>query len=633
MNFQSVIAIFCIVWTTTTFLLSVVVEAADVVKASDTAVMPVGFEAISLNMKLSDFRKSTHAINISSSSGTPDWSQPNQVLFERIPIISQKNSFFKLAVYIFKDNQLQAVALSGRVPQKEMPVNSSAFLKDSLRRYGLPTSLAIVRGDSVVNSPALVWKKEKTLVVASTSPVDSQRQMGILELKIATSSITLKEVFQLPEVSKNEAENILKSVRELLKKTFPDNGVNIPLELISSDLPVKNQKLNFYKQDFSPTWIKGGKWELSFFSLRAIQGDPVALPINSPRIPESSVDSTDNDPPTYNLVVMDKNNSLVVLTKLPDATNFPSWSSNGEKVALENWPGVLIFDVKLVKMAKTNFSRILRRMPSWDSTKERLVMSGSHSPSDQTDKNYKYDQDIFVSEISHDLSGWIVERSWAVARFQGNDILPVFSPDGTWIVFAHEDTTITSNSLDIPNNAAPVESSVQKRWAIYRVTPDKSWDKNEPPEKIVDGLLKPERLEWFPDGKRMLISYPSNLSTVTISPDVLTVDSKKREPLLLPPLFDPELMEEEPLSPTELTVSPDGLKLAFTAVCRTTDKKSMSSFIYVCDLNGSNLRRITPIEETLLIPYQYQQAGITGADIWGRLKPRYSQPLQTKPGN
>jgi Tol biopolymer transport system component len=296
----------------------------------------------------------------------------------------------------------------------------------------------------------------------------------------------------------------------------------------------------------------------------------------------------------------------------PGSVRHISWNAPRKRIAFEMYETIYILDIASGALGQCNDrERVRRKTPSWDSSGVFLAMSGTHSPADRTSKD---DDDIFIVKTTQTLSRVSIESNRCIAHLPGVDTLPVFSPDNQWIVFAHQEAISNSTGVATGQN-----------WAIYRVRTDKSYSQAgyEKPEKITGNLPEPERISWFPDGKQILVSYARNEYEMKNPPNIVNVENKSVQLLKLPVLNDPDFPTTRSLIMLEPQVSPDGKQIAFCALRWSGDAKDEGAIcIYTCNLDGSNLKRITPAQGVPLKPYQYPQPGITALNAWQKLEPK-----------
>jgi len=261
--------------------------------------------------------------------------------------------------------------------------------------------------------------------------------------------------------------------------------------------------------------------------------------------------------------------------------------------------------------------RATRHSPSWDPGGKLLAMAGTHSPSDNVGE---HDDDIIVAEISRRLGLNSTEDTWCVAHLPGTDSLPVFSPDGKTIVFAHEERPAPAKDVERREYKEPT-------WSIYTVSATKSFDAEgySPPKKIAALPRQPERLSWFPNGKQVLVGYWQEPYEPATEANIVDLETKQCKPFKLPVLHDRGLSNGKPLAPSDLVVNASGTKLAFSALRWSGNTKDNGAIcLYTCNLKGSGVKRITPYTGQPPILHQYPQQGVTALNAWEKLAPARS---------
>ncbi|MBU0610551.1 MAG: hypothetical protein KKI08_21895, partial [Armatimonadetes bacterium] len=161
----------------------------------------------------------------------------------------------------------------------------------------------------------------------------------------------------------------------------------------------------------------------------------------------------------------------------------------------------------------------------------------------------------------------------------GQDTLPQFIPGSQTLVFAH--------------GPQPTDG-IDAKWQIMATTLSQAIGFS-PPKVIAEGLPAILRLSVFPSGDRLLVSHAGGL-------DIVEVGSGSRKSLAIPPLRDPEgsqyLRMEHP------TIDPSGKLIVFRALHQSDQGQGTRGYIlYVCGLDGSQLRRITPLDGEDVDPY------------------------------
>jgi len=200
------------------------------------------------------------------------------------------------------------------------------------------------------------------------------------------------------------------------------------------------------------------------------------------------------------------------------------------------------------------------------------------------------DEDIFAANLSYAPLAMSNQRR--LCRLDGQDVCPVISADGCSVFFGHHDE---NTSRDRP-------------WEVWRVRANGPYWQNTPPEAVARGFGKIRRLCLFQE-KRILVWHAHGM-------DVVDATTGAVHALQLPELHDPDLPDGPPLKMREPGVSPDGTRLAFSGYRDSGDpEKGTGWYIYICDLDGSDLRRVTPLGDEPVPPYVFPETGKTAFDV------------------
>jgi Tol biopolymer transport system component len=314
--------------------------------------------------------------------------------------------------------------------------------------------------------------------------------------------------------------------------------------------------------------------------------------------------------------------TVTALMWTPQQANHPSWTSNEKRIAFEGYMDGPLYDLEMaMPMLRPmgDDQRFDFEMPCWDPSGKNVVYARS-----SLEDNFNHD--IMLSRVIDLPVGYYAsaKNSW-LARMPGNDIFPVFSPDGKNVVFAHE--------LSNPANT----DYLKIRYALYIVSSDQAvGDKNYiPPHLIAGDIPTPTRISWFPDGQKVLLSYQNGdwydkTQNNIYPPEIVDIKNGKRISLGWPMLHDPDFPQGFPLVPEELAVNPAGDRVAFCAMRWSGDPKDKGArVIYSCKIDGTDLRRETPydLKESEMVIYQYPKAGVNARNAFDKLLVEKPKPL------
>lgn len=198
------------------------------------------------------------------------------------------------------------------------------------------------------------------------------------------------------------------------------------------------------------------------------------------------------------------------------------------------------------------------------------------------------DADIFAGTVDSDLVTVTDQRR--IALLEGYDHNPLFCQKERAVFFIHG----MRNAEDD---------------AVWRVSSAKVYWENEPPEQVCQAVGRIRSLSCFPTGNQLLIQDDRGLVSIA------TPGASQRV-LPFPVLYDPEIPRGPELTIGSPAVSPDGSMLAFSAYRDAGDgKEGAGWYIYVCSLDGSDLRRVTPLKDDPVPPYIFPETGKTAFDV------------------
>jgi len=612
----------------TSVVLSCCCLAAPTGNADARIKLPRGFADVYLGMSLKDFlrvRVNARPFNLFSTDTRVGTKRSSHMFAED----NVKHPLFNSVIYLFRQETLDGVVLHGEHKIQALQTKRQALLTETITLYGMPSALKVadVAEEEVMDKkPVLFWQKGSFIIAAilPSASLPKKATKNGMDLKIGRGQSPDTLIRKYSQLTSAQKEVILAPVRKAIGKLLPGQKITeekLPFDERQPDsgpiggtvnhppaVVIQPQGLQPHPTvPYSRASSNGDRWPLW-------GRQKSMLILTTPRIGsqnKATAMAKDSQAAT-DAITLVADGKITALLSVSDTLSYPSWTSDGNRIAFEMQQQIYVLDLQSTTIGQCNDrERVRRNMPSWDPSGKLLAMSGTHSPSDDAGSE---DSDIFVSKIAEKLSRVSMETNRCVAHLPGADILPVFSPEGNWIAFAHQEGPPSSDSL-----------TPDKSWSIYRVQPDISYRSKEyePPQRIIEGLPQPERLGWFPDGKRLLMSYTGNDYEMKNPPDIVDVENKTRHPLELVALRDPDLPQGQPLIVREPVVSPDGKKIAFRALRWSGNPKDDGAiYIYTCNIDGSDLKRITPPISQPPELYQFRQPGITANNIWEKLEPK-----------
>ncbi len=187
------------------------------------------------------------------------------------------------------------------------------------------------------------------------------------------------------------------------------------------------------------------------------------------------------------------------------------------------------------------------------------------------------DTDVFLAEFG---PGGLQHQTRA-AWVRGRDARPVIGPGDVFVYWVHE----TGGEAG------------HYRGRIYRSRLSERGQDATVPAVVSEEIEAPQSVQVFPDDQRLLLAYDDGRLLR------LDLGSRQLRPVVLPELRDATVPNSEPLKPAKVALSPNGEWLAFNADLRVKGAKEYRRCIYVCRLDGSQLRRLSPLTDEPLPMY------------------------------
>ena len=610
------------------FILTMIVIACPMISASSAetkssrvqrskTVVP-DVPEVFLGMTLRDFLSVRKNVRKASSIFRWKKESPNRVdladmrdgeLTEKI-----NGKFFTFAVYSFKKGVLHRVDVNGHFTSG--PRNLQSFLGYLSTIYGRPTLVGLSRIKYLPTDQrsVTVWwgKGNATAVTVFDWRLGKKDWSGLITHVVVAEQTQDFEKrlspFKMPNAQ--EKQQVIAPLIAMLRQLGEGKTPQIhPATKTAKQDAVSKASL---PADFAPTWM--GE-DVLLYSTRLLEGEK-ELP--EPKNLDERIAQIDW--PRLRLATLNSKGSMTGFFRSNELRYSPTWASKTHRIAFGNLVQVWVLDLDSQEIGVVNTRRVYRSMPTWDTTGTLLAMVGTHSPSNQTDRSYQYDEDIFVSRISDKLSGASTDWNICVARVPGREILPIWSPDDQWIYFAHQNPQPQLPEELAVNDPQALRMRVQKNWSIYRAHFDVASTSFSSPQKVADGLQEPDRLSWFPGQKRLLVSFLFNgvmidKEVLNFPPSAIDIETGESSSVAIP---NPFIIKSNSVFVKGATLSADGKRILFHTL--EVSKGIVSNpEVAIYELDGSSLQVISPAGTILLQSFDYKKNGVLAIDAWDKL--------------
>ena len=543
--------------------------------------------------------------------------------------------FFNSISYRVKQSKLLSYNAIGFHFEDELPTKTKEFVRQLILRYGFPDKFKVAF-DSGDYMPVMIWSKDKVLITAAYTPEPRMHKPKKRGYVIFTQSIgefadPVRNYLFKP-IDDATAARVLEPTRKLLQEISKATQT-IPVDLTPS--PTKPQKniaraKNIEGNDFFATWTGNAKYPLVFLTYRDVEGSGFK-PVTPEEASRLSADQLIARSPKQKLAVVDEQGSIKGLMRIPDIFVAPAYSPR-QQITISSGDCYLI-DIEHEVIGVCNHGWGGRRMLSWDSTGKYIAGIGALTPPPffKRPEDFRVDYQVFVSQIADTLSSKSNEGTWRISELAGQDALPSFSLDGKRIVFAHQNHQV---ALDKNKEAGETEYGPVQPWSLYIVKLKEGRPVPETMRKIVENLPEIERISWFPDNQRILISYKAQDSLLAYietryapTPEIIDLETGKRSLLLLNNLRDNSAPSSPVIIPRDMVVNQKGDTVAFSGLFWSgKEEEDAMICIYTCRLDGTELKRITPVDKQPLKSWEYKTPGVTALNAWEKLRVKVTKP-------
>jgi len=283
--------------------------------------------------------------------------------------------------------------------------------------------------------------------------------------------------------------------------------------------------------------------------------------------------------------------SSVIADAFTFAPSYPAPSPDGRYLAFTYVRNTGLLDLRTGAIGRIGHHREGGQDAAWHPSGGQLAVTA----------NRRGSQDIFGIDL--DLGNLRSRAFSPVSEMEANQQLPVFGPKGTWLAFVAE-------QYDEP---------MKPKYSVCVIELDDDGLPAGSARTIIHDIPQPTSLSAFPDGARLLVCHDGGL-------DILDVDTGEKSAVHWPELRDPELLQGQPLIIRGAVLCPDGDRVAFSGLRWSGEPEDPAGwYIYVCNLDGSELQRVTPLEDEPVPPYVFPETGKTAFDVAKDIRAKFAE--------